>query len=172
MLHFGCSNAESQCTESAVRAGVAVAAHNRHPRLRQPQLRPNHVHDPLIGRIHVEESDTEFFAVSLQGRNLLGRNQIGNGSSSRLGWNIVIDSGYGARGLAHFSSRDSQTIESLRRSHFMHQMKIDIQDRRPAARLRDQMRIPDLLAECSFCRHAIDCEPGPCGGAGISNRDS
>ena len=37
----------------------------------------------------------------------------------------------------------------------MHQMQIDVKDRRAAARLRDQMRIPDLLEKCALCRHGF-----------------
>ena len=40
-----------------------------------PQLRTDHVHDSLLGRIHVEEADAELFAVGLQRGNLLRRNQ-------------------------------------------------------------------------------------------------
>ena len=43
------TNAKSQRAECAVGAGMAVAAHNRHPRLRVTQLRTDHVHDALVG---------------------------------------------------------------------------------------------------------------------------
>src|SRR5271156_810130 len=149
MLHFRSSNAKSQCPESPVRAGVAIAANDGHPRLRQPEFRPDHMHDSLIRRIHVKQPHPEFFTVGLERRNLLGGNEIGNRSSARLGRNIVVDRGHRPRRLAYVSSRYPQSIEGLGRSHFMHQMQIDIDDRRPAFRLRYQMRIPDLFEKCS-----------------------
>ena len=73
-------------------AGMAVAADDRHSRLRNPEFRTNHVHDPLFGRIHIEQPDSEFLAVCLQCRNLLAaiRSVIGvpRGSVGML-WSTV-----------------------------------------------------------------------------------
>src|ERR1700678_2201779 len=128
------------------------------------------MHDSLLRRIHVKQPHPEFFTVGLERRNLLGGNEIGNWSAARLGRNIVVNRGHGPRRLAHFSPRDSQAIEGLRRSHLMHQVQIDINDRRPAVRLRYQMRIPDLLEKRSLGGHPnfpefISCPtkiPAPC----------
>ena len=133
MLHLRRSNPECQRAKRAVRPGVAVAANNRHPRLRQPQLRTNHMHNPLIRRIHIEQPDAKFLAIRLQSPDLLGRNQIRNRSATRLSRNIVIDGSHRPRRLTNFPPRGAQPIKSLRRSHLMHQMQIDIQNRRPTA---------------------------------------
>jgi hypothetical protein len=47
VLDLGRADAERQRAEGAVRRRVAVAADDRHPRLRQPLLGADDVHDPL-----------------------------------------------------------------------------------------------------------------------------
>src|SRR5271168_2755444 len=113
MLHLRRSNAKSECAERTVSAGVAVATDDRHSRLRQPQFRANYMDDSLIRRIHVEEPHAKFLAISLQRRNPLGGNQIGDYGSARLGGNIVVHSCHSASGMPDFSSRRPQTIEGL-----------------------------------------------------------
>ena len=71
------------------------------------------MHDALLRGIHIEQPDTEFLAVGLQRGNLLRRNQIGDGSSARLGRNVVIHSGNGAQRLPHTPSRSPQSIKRL-----------------------------------------------------------
>ena len=46
------ADAHRQCAERAVRRGVAVAAHDRHARLGQAQLRSDDVHDALFDVAH------------------------------------------------------------------------------------------------------------------------
>jgi hypothetical protein len=48
VLDLGRADAERQRAEGAMGGGVRVAAHDRHPRLCQPQLRTDDVHDPLV----------------------------------------------------------------------------------------------------------------------------
>src|SRR5207248_2845263 len=96
MLYFGCSYAERQCAESPVRAGVAISTDNGHARLGESKLRSNHMHDALLGRIHVEEAHAEFAAILLQRFNLSLGDWIKNWSAARLGRNVVIDGRYGA----------------------------------------------------------------------------
>ncbi len=113
------------------------------------------MHNPLLRRIHIEQPHAKLFAVSLQRRNLFSRNQIGNRSSARLGRNIVIHRSYRPRRLPHLSSGNSQAVESLWRSHLMHQMQIDINNGRPPTRLRHQVRVPNLLEKCFLLCHGF-----------------
>src|SRR6202162_258276 len=136
-----------------MRAGVAVAANDCHPRLGQPQFRSNHVYDSLIRRVHIEKPHAKFLTVALQRCNLLRRNKIRNRGAPRLGGNVVVNGGHGAQGLPSFSPRNSQTIESLRRRDFMDQMKIDVNNGRSTAGFRHQMGVPYLLEKCFPCRH-------------------
>ena len=54
---------ERQRAERAVRARVAVAAHDRHAGLRQAELRADHVNDALAVVAHREQPDAELLAV-------------------------------------------------------------------------------------------------------------
>jgi hypothetical protein len=52
---------------------VAVAARDRHARLREAQLRADDVHDALLRRAEVVTADAEVAAVALEGdEHLLG----------------------------------------------------------------------------------------------------
>src|SRR4029077_7468151 len=59
------ADAECDRAERAVRAGVAVAAGDRHPGLRQAELGADHVHDALMAGVGAEELDAELAAVAL-----------------------------------------------------------------------------------------------------------
>jgi hypothetical protein len=113
VLYFRRSNAKGQCSKRAMRAGVAIPADNCHPRLRQAEFRPDHMHNPLLRRVHIEQPHTEFLAVGLQHRDLLSRNKIRDWSAPRLGRNIVVHGGHSPRRLPDFSSSNSQPVESL-----------------------------------------------------------
>jgi hypothetical protein len=93
---------------------MAVATDNRHPRLCEAKLRADHMDDALVRRIHVEEADTEFFAVLLECGDLFGGNEIGNRSAAGLGRNVVVDGGDGSQRLAYSSPGNSQAVECLR----------------------------------------------------------
>src|SRR5262249_61810765 len=57
------ADAERERAEGAVRRGVRVAADDRHPGLREPELGPDHVHDPLAAGAGRVELDPELRAV-------------------------------------------------------------------------------------------------------------
>ena len=54
VAHLRRADAERHRAERAMRRRMAVAAGDRHPRLRQPQLRPDDVHDPLRAAGQIE----------------------------------------------------------------------------------------------------------------------
>jgi len=129
MLNLRCSDAERQRAKSSVSAGVAVAADNSHSRLRKAQFGADHVHNPLVGRVHIEQQNAEFFAVLLQRCNLPCGDWIRNRRTSRLGGNVVIYRGHGSLWLAHSPARRSQPVKSLRRSNLMDKMQVDVEQR-------------------------------------------
>src|SRR2546430_17102352 len=63
---LGGADAEGQRPEGAVRAGVAVAAHDGLARLREAQLRANDVHDAALTVGEAEQLHTERGAVGLE----------------------------------------------------------------------------------------------------------
>src|SRR5690242_21196555 len=60
MLDLGSANAEGQCAESPMRAGVTVTTNDGPAGLRQPQFRTNYVNDALTGGIQVKQFNREF----------------------------------------------------------------------------------------------------------------
>ena len=131
---------------------MAVAADDRHPRQGNPQLRANDVDDALLRRVHIKQWNAKLAAILLQRFNLPGRNRVGDRKAPRSGRDVVIDRSHRAQRLPHRSSRSPQTVEGLRRSHFMHQVQIDVEKRRLAFRGSDHVRIPDFFKQ-STRRH-------------------
>ena len=76
VLDFARADAERQRAERAVRGGVAVAAHDRHARLGQPELGPDDVHDATMRRAHPVQRNAELPAIVLEILNLLGRHFV------------------------------------------------------------------------------------------------
>src|SRR5690606_27632142 len=85
VLHLAGADAKGQRAKGAVGGGVAVAADDGLARLRKPLLRPDDVDDALIGAAEVKQGDAKLFAVSLQGRDLFGRDLIRDGKRTIRG---------------------------------------------------------------------------------------
>ena len=154
MLHFRRSDAERQRTKSAVGAGMAVAADDGHARLSEAQLGADHVYDALVGRIKIEERDSEFFAIALQSLDLQPGNRIENRSAAWLGGDVVVDRREGSLRLPDQAVSDAQAIEGLRRSDFVHQMEIDIKKRQAVVGNANYVLVPDLVEECAWVCHS------------------
>src|SRR6185369_1120725 len=76
MLDLGSAHAESQCSKSAMGAGVAVAADDCHARLSEPEFRTDDVHDALVRRVHIKQWNPELPAILLQSLNLKRGNRV------------------------------------------------------------------------------------------------
>jgi len=79
VLHFTGPDAERQRAKCSVRGRVAVSAHDRHPRLRQTQLRHDHVHDALALAVDALQRDAELLAVGFQLIELFGGDLVDDG---------------------------------------------------------------------------------------------
>jgi hypothetical protein len=84
----------------------------------------------------------EFLAIAPQRLNLTRRNRVGNGCTAWGGWDIVINGGKGAQGLTDSSARDAEAVKSLRRSDFVDQVQVNVQEWGLASGLADYMVIP------------------------------
>jgi len=124
---------------------MAVTANNGHARLCQAQLRPDHVHNPLLRRIHIKKPDSKFPAILLQGFNLSRGNSVGDRGTARLGWNVVVYRSYGSQPLPDSPPGRSQAIESLRRGNLMDEVQVNVKNGRPTARFGYQVGVPDLF---------------------------
>ncbi len=149
VLHFRSADAECQRTECAVGAGVAVAADDGHAGLSESEFGADYVDDALVGRVHIEEMDTEFAAVGLQGFDLAQCDWIENWSTAGFGWDIVINRCDGALGGANFASSSAQAIERLWRRDLVNEVQIHVQEGGLASRLCYDVLVPDFFEECS-----------------------
>jgi hypothetical protein len=125
-----------------VRRGVAVAAHDRHPRLRESELRPDHVHDPLPAAARGEEAHAELVAVRTQRVELRSRERVGD--RPRRGRDVVVHRRDRQLGPAEAAPGEPERLERLRARHLVDEMQVDPEERRPVAAVRDEVRVPDL----------------------------
>ena len=79
VLDLARADAEGQCTKSAVRGGVAIAADDRHARLRVAEFWADDMDDALMHVVNVVKTNAEFFAVLAERFDLLPRNGVGDG---------------------------------------------------------------------------------------------
>ena len=148
VLDLAGADAERQRAERAVRGRVAVAAHDRHPRLREPELGPDHVHDALSRRAHGVEADAELGAVRRQHLHLLPA-EIGSATgwwmfSVGTLWSIVATVRSGRRTGA---TGQAQAVERLRRRDLVDEVEIDVEEVGLALVVADDVAVPHLLAE-------------------------
>ncbi len=146
VLDLGGADPDCQRAERAVGRGVRVAAHDRHARLRQAQLRTDDVHDPLVRRSDAVQGNPELVAVLLEAADLGERDLIGEGKRAIRRGNAVV---HGCQGLAratHAEAAVAQPVERLRARHFVDQVQVDAQHvGRAIGAGRDEMVVPDLV---------------------------
>ena len=148
MLHFAGANAECQRAKRAVRRGVRVAADNGHARLGDAQFRPNHVHDALLARVHVVELDAKVGAIVAQRSDLRGGDLVENVQAAfNRGRHIVVHRSDRAIRAAHLAAGQPQAFKCLRRSHFMQQLQVDVEQRGLAFGLNHHMLLPDFFKQ-------------------------
>src|SRR5260221_3196265 len=126
VLDFAGADAEGQRAEGAVRGGVAVAADDRLPGLRDAELRSDDMHDALVLAVHVEEADAGFVAVALEGFEL----EFGVGVEyweQAIGRrDRVIHHCKGQIRAADFAALGFQAGECLRGSAFVNEVPVNI----------------------------------------------
>ena len=152
MFDAGGPNASCPRSERAVGRGMAVAADDGHARQGEAEFRADDVDDALVGRVHIEQGNAKLAAIFLQRFDLFRRYRVGDGQAARSGRDVMVDGRDRAQRLAETASIDAQTVEGLRRSHFMHQVQVDIDQRWLCSGSGNHMRVPNLLKQ-STRRH-------------------
>ena len=145
VLDLGGADAERERAERAVRRRVRVAADDRHARLRQPELRADHVHDalaPAAGRV---ERDAELVAVPLERLELLRRELVHRRVVA--GGDVVIHRRERQVGPAHPAAGEAQALERLRRGDLVDEVQVDVEQVGQALRALHEMALPDLVEE-------------------------
>ena len=136
VLDLARADAERQRPERAVGGGVAVAAHDRHPRQRASLLGTDDVDDALAGVAHRVVGDAELGRVAAQRVDLLGRDLVGDRLVDVGGRDVVVLGGDGQFGTAHPSTRQAQPVEGLRAGDLVDQVEVDVRAGRARRRGR------------------------------------
>ena len=128
---LGGADAEGERPDGAVRAGVAVAAHDGLARLREAQLRANDVHDAALTVGEAEQLHAELGAVRLELAHLppgcLQRDRRAAehlGSERRRG---MIHGGERALGAPYAEAALAQHREGLRGGDLVDQVQVDVE---------------------------------------------
>ena len=151
VLDLAGADPERERAERAVGGGVRVAADDRHARLGDPQLRPDHVHDALAVGADRVQRDAELLAVALERLHLHARELVADARRRRgpVGGDVVVGGGERAVGPAHRAPGEPQALEGLRAGDLVHEVQVDVQQAR-----RDLVRGPDLVEEGAHDRRS------------------
>ena len=177
---------ERQRPERAVGRGVRIAAHDRHPRLGQPELRADDVDDALARVADAVERDPELGAVGLElvdlgERHLVDERQAAVGRRDR-----VVRGRDGLAGAADADPAGAQPGEGLRAGDLVDEVEIDGQDGGRTRVLGHDVVVPDLVDDGArrgsghrrwrlpkaWGRSWRGGTPGPSGRAEPAERDS
>ena len=142
---FGGSHAEGDGPQRAVRGGVAVAADDRHARLREPQFGADDVYDPLPRIAHAEVLDAVAGAVGAQRLDLMPRLRLGDGEVLVHGGNVVVDRGGDAVGMYHADAAPRESGEGHGRGYLVDVLPVDVEHRAAALLGAHRVRIPDFV---------------------------
>lgn len=131
--------------QRAVRGGVAVAADDRHARLREPQFGADDVYDPLPRIAHAEVLDAVAGAVGAQRLDLMPRLRLGDGEVLVHGGNVVVDRGGDAVGMYHADAAPRESGEGHGRGYLVDVLPVDVEHRAAALLGAHRVRIPDFV---------------------------
>ena len=139
------ADAERERTEGAVRRGVAVTADDRLPGLRDPELGADHVDDALAARSRRVQLDAELLAVGAQRVELRLRHLVGH--RPRQGRDVVVHRRDRQVGPPHAPAGEPQPLERLRRGDLVHEVQVDVEQRRLTGLVADDVPVPDLVEQ-------------------------
>ena len=141
-------DAEGQTGERAVRAGVRVAAHDGHPRQRGALLGPDHMHDALAG---VEKRKIGLGAVlahvRVQRLHLGARDRVLDALVPVAGRRVVVGGGDDGVDAPGPPAGELQALEGLRAGDFVHQVPVDVDERRAVGFLAHDVARPEFVVE-------------------------
>ena len=126
---------------------MAVAAGNRHPRLRNAKLRPDHVDDALEPAVEVEERHAGLAAVAFERREHVLGHDVHERPPLIARWHDVIDRRDRPAGKPNLPAPRPQHIEGLRARDFMHQMQTNEELGLAVRKFSDGMGVPNLFEE-------------------------
>ena len=148
---------ERERPERPVGRGVGVAAHDRHARLGEPQLRADDVDDALVVAAEAVERDPELRAVRLELLDLGGRlHGRGWEAAGVVGveWSAVATVLSGRRTQAAVA----EAGERLGAGDLVDEVEVDREDGGRVGLLGDDVVVPDLLDEGARFGHRVSAQ--------------
>jgi hypothetical protein len=125
VLHLGCPDADRQCAERPVGRRVAVAADDHQTGLRETELGPDHVDDPLASATRPEQADAELLAVRTERLQLRARKRIRDRAWPRR--HVVVHRRDRQVRTPNGSPGHTERLECLSARHLVHEMQIDVE---------------------------------------------
>jgi len=113
----------------------------------QTQLGPDHVHDALLARLHVEERQAELLHVAVHVRGHLLRLGAGVGAGLVGRRDDVVERAERALGHADLEPQLLQHLEGLRRRHLVDEVEADQQLCLAGRQGPDRVRFPYLVEQ-------------------------
>ena len=148
VLDFAGADAKGQSAKGAVRGGVAVAADDGQAGLGDAQFGADDVHDALIAAGHIEQRDAVMGAVVRQGLELQAGVHVEDGQIAILGGHGMVHHRESQVGAAHLAPGSFESGKGLGRSDFVDQMAVNVDERRLARSLADEVGLPNLFVHC------------------------
>ena len=109
-------------------AGVRVAADDRHARLGQAQLRPDHVHDALALVARCRRAGRRSRGqLSVSVSSCCTRDGVDDRGAKLGRRHVVVGGGDRRVRPAHRAACGPQAVERLRRGHLVHEVQVDVQ---------------------------------------------
>ena len=127
---------------------MAVAARDRHARLREAQLGPDHVHDALPIVVQPGQAQAEVAAVALERRHHVLGHHVQERALPVASRDDVVHGGERALRERHLPAVGAQRVERLRRRHFVDEVEADEELRLPGRQLAHGVEIPHLSKQC------------------------
>jgi len=147
VLHLARADAEGQGAECAVGGGVRVTTDDGHPRLGHAEFGSDDVDDSLVLVAAREQGDAELSAVLVQRLELSARDGVLHRCRDRVGGHVVVRRREGPVRSTDAATLEAQAVEGLGTRDLVHEVQVDVQQRRLALGGRDDVLVPDLLEE-------------------------
>ncbi len=129
------------------RGRVRIPAHDGQPRQRQAELRPDHVHDALIGIADVEIAEAVLGRRRAQRADHLGAARHGFVAAAGFRRHDMVGRGESEFAMTHAAPLFAHRRESLRARHVVDQMAVDMDEQPPAVQAAHDVRVAELGEE-------------------------
>ena len=145
-----------QTGKRAVRRGMRVATHHGHARQRRTVFRADDMHDALALILERKVGQRADFAdIGVQRLDLLTGDRILDPLLPVVGRRIVVGRGHNRTHPPRLAPCQLEPLKGLRTGDFVHQMTIDIDQRRAVRVLANHMAEPQLFVKRLCLLHLV-----------------